>query len=263
MQSGHDFYDYYEDAIPLEQISRSRPSILETYSSATIKTSGSSDADETPPLSPDGNESLLTHSFSSLGDFEELEEDAEPHGHSTETREGKKPERPICYDTLIDDIVSETAGANRMDDNEEGWYGLEYTLELSVKERRASETYSYDESAGEFSKSHESWAALRRGTIHPFFEDEDYYQWKNWHRYLDREDERRKHRKGLEFKARSKDLAWLYLAEMKTRDVYYWQLEVFGMAGDDVKEHLASITEYRKAGDRLIRPYLVSLADGL
>lgn len=73
-------------------------------------------------------------------------------------------------------------------------------------------------------QSRESWAALRRGTIHPFFEDEDYYHWKNWHRHLDREDERRKHRKGLEFRARSKDMAWLYLNEMKTREVMYWQL---------------------------------------
>ncbi|KAK1220257.1 hypothetical protein PQX77_016993 [Marasmius sp. AFHP31] len=263
-----DSYDLYGDPIPLEQIPRSSPQMLDTYSSATVKASDSSDIDDTPPLSPDVNDSLLTYSLSSFGDLEEFERDLDTRRHSLEVREGKKPERPIYFDTLIEDVASDNAGADRLEYNDDGWYGLEYTLELSVKERRASETYSYDESAGEFSKSHESWAALRKGTIHPFLEDDDYYQWKNWHRYLDREDEKRKHRKALEFKAHSKDMAWLYLAEMKARDVYYWQLvcvyltlihafqygltqslifqEVLGMVGDDVKDHLAAIAEHRK-----------------
>ncbi|KAL0062662.1 hypothetical protein AAF712_010499 [Marasmius tenuissimus] len=218
------FYDFSGDPTPLEQIPKSRPPMLDTYSSVTVKASDSSDIDDTPPLSPDMNESLLTYSLSSFGDLEEFERDLDTRRHSLEVREGKKPERPVCFDRLIEDVASDNAGADRPEDNDDGWYGLEYTLELSVKERRASETYSYDETAGEFSKSHESWAALRKGTIHPFLEDDDYYQWKNWHRYLDHEDERRKHRKALEFKAHSKDMAWLYLAEMKARDVYYWQL---------------------------------------
>lgn len=72
-------------------------------------------------------------------------------------------------------------------------------------------------------QSRASWAALHKGTIHPFFEDEDYRQWKNWHHFLDRQDEKKRHKKGFEFKYRSKELSWLYLDEIRTRDVLYWQ----------------------------------------
>jgi len=59
--------------------------------------------------------------------------------------------------------------------------------------------------------------------IHPFFEDEDYHQWKNWHRFLDHQEERNKHKRGYEFKALSKDRARLYVNEIRTRNVLYWQ----------------------------------------
>ncbi|KAF9268372.1 hypothetical protein L218DRAFT_612458 [Marasmius fiardii PR-910] len=246
MLSHSGFCEYYEETVPLESLQKTRPPMISTQSSTTIKTSCSdfSDIDETPPLSPDVADSM--NSFPLLREFDGVgSRDSVPVRPSLEIREGKKPERSVCYDTLIDDICSNTSEVSQVDEAE-GWYGLEYTLALSVKERRASETYSYDESAGEFSKSRESWAALHQGTIHPFLEDEDYYEWKNWHRRLDREDEKRKYRRGLEFKARSKDMAWLYLAEMKARDVYYWQLEIFGMVGDDVKEHLSTLCQHRK-----------------
>jgi len=128
-------------------------------------------------------------------------------------------------------------------DDPEDWYGLEYTLELSSRERQPSDTQSFS-AGGEHSKvnrcpftslarlqrfidnirqSRESWAAIHQGTIHPFFEDEDYYQWKNWHRSLDKQDERRKHKKGFAFKAHSKELSSLFVDEIGTRDVLYWQ----------------------------------------
>jgi hypothetical protein len=81
----------------------------------------------------------------------------------------------------------------------------------------------FDEEENHDSQSRESWAAIHRGRIHPFFEDEDYQQWKNWHRFLDLQDERKKHKKGFEFKARSKDLAWFFVDEIRTRDILYWQ----------------------------------------
>lgn len=114
---------------------------------------------------------------------------------------------------------------------------------MSSRERQPSDTQSFS-AGGEHSKvnrcsfislvrpqhftdnfrqSRESWAAIHRGTIHPLFEDEDYYQWKNWHRLLDKQDERRKHKKGFAFKAHSKEVAYLFVDEMRTRDVLYWQ----------------------------------------
>ena len=147
--------------------------------------------------------------------------------------------RQIHYDTSLRPPGLTDALAPVSDDPEE-WYGLEYTIELSSRERQPSDTQSF--SAGEHSKvwviltllallqftdsfrqSRESWAAIHRGAIHPFFEDQDYYQWKNWHRLLDKQDERRKHKKGFAFKAHSKDLSRLFVDEMKTRDVLYWQ----------------------------------------
>ena len=83
-------------------------------------------------------------------------------------------------------------------------------------------------------QSRESWAAIHRGTIHPFLEDEDYYQWKNWHRQLDKQDERRKHRKGFAFKAHSKELSYLFVDEMKTRAVFYWQKVCMDLATSQV-----------------------------
>jgi len=80
-------------------------------------------------------------------------------------------------------------------------------------------------------QSRESWAAIHQGTIDPFFEDEEYYQWKTWHRFLDKRDERRKHRRGQEFRARSGEAAWFWADEMRTRDVMYWQLVCVVSAG--------------------------------
>ncbi|KAF5372047.1 hypothetical protein D9615_008074 [Tricholomella constricta] len=234
----------------------------------------------TPPLTPDSFEDLALPSPAIPGDYDyeyDDEDDAvewnRSYSHSLEIKEGKKPERASasirfsmiqwsdltpamqCYDALIEDASGPNSDTifeadldtaqNRppvaiIDDRDE-WYGLEYTLELSCRERLPSDT----KSAGEHSRSRESWAAIHQGSIHPFFEDEDYYQWKNWHRYLDRQDERRKHRRGWEFKARSKDLAWFYEDEMKTRDVMYWQKEVYGVVTRDVKERLNALAEHR------------------
>ncbi|KAK7051343.1 hypothetical protein VNI00_004843 [Paramarasmius palmivorus] len=205
-----------------------------------LNTSLASDSDEnTPPLSPDATSSPVLSS-------DELEEpelesgELEP-GYASEVREGKKAQRDICYDTLIEDLApisqdfQSQLQMDVLDDSE--WYGLEYTLELSVKERRASETgyMSAYESQGEFSKSRESFAAL-----HGYEDQFAYYQWQNWRNYLD-------HRKGIEFEAISSDMSWVYLVEMKWRDAYYWQLENYGAVDRDVKEQLALAGAHRRA----------------
>ncbi|KAG6879421.1 hypothetical protein C0992_002795 [Termitomyces sp. T32_za158] len=211
----------------------------------------------TPPLTPDSFEnvslpsSLLPGDYHNdlkdeYGDEESSIEWNRSRSDSSEIKEGKRPDR--SFGTL-DDSIEENHGSQKSrslspvavyDDRDE-WYGLDYTLELSRRERLPSDT----KSAGEHSKSHESWAAIHRGTIHPFLEDEDYYQWKNWHRYLDRQDERKKYKRGLEFKARSKDLACLYVDEMHTRDLLYWQKEVYGVVAKEVEERLHVLTQHR------------------
>ncbi|KAF8075880.1 hypothetical protein FPV67DRAFT_1664201 [Lyophyllum atratum] len=216
----------------------------------------------TPPLTPDSFDDLALPSPTVPSDYDSDYDDEydvmeynRSHSHSLEIKEGKKPERSENYDTLINDTISNTSNdvigpdlnvaqnhqLVAVRDERDEWYGLEYTLELSCRERLPSDT----KSAGEHSRSRESWAAIHRGRIHPFFEDEDYHQWKNWHRYLDRQDERRKHKRGWEFKARSKDLAWFYVDEMKTRDVMYWQQEVYGGVGRDVQDRLDSLAQHR------------------
>ncbi|KAF8164827.1 hypothetical protein B0H34DRAFT_213982 [Crassisporium funariophilum] len=165
-----------------------------------------------------------------------------------EVKEGKKPERAIDIhkgsDTTLPDH-DEMIAAPSLQGGQNEWYGLEYTLELSSRERQPSVTQSPTPTIGEHSKSRESWAAIHRGSVHPYFEDEDYHQWKNWHRFLDRQDERRKHRKGFAFKSHSKDMAWFFADEIRTWDVMYWQKEAYGLVAREVKERLSYIAEYR------------------
>ncbi|KAJ7122913.1 hypothetical protein C8R44DRAFT_852693 [Mycena epipterygia] len=231
---------------------------------------GSSEPDDTPPLTPESliaDIALLSPTSDSveLGyayEYSEMRMDVDADAdlyeyarpHSVEIKAGKRPERPIDFDALLADISNESDAALVSDtpasggdggdeDDKDEWYGLEYTLELSTRERRASETHSF--SAGEHSKSRESWAAIHQGTIHPFFEDEEYYQWKNWHRYLERQDEKRKHRRGRAFKAHAKQLAWFYADEMHTRDLMSWQMEVYGDVEKELLERLRALETHR------------------
>lgn len=124
-----------------------------------------------------------------------------------------------------------------LDDSRE-WYGLEYTLELSCRERRASECIDSC-SAGEHSKvcritsdhivthgftqSRQSWAVMHLGTVDPYHEEEAYRCWRKWHRYLDHQEERRKHRKAFDFLKQSEEMSWCYMNEMKIRDYLAFQ----------------------------------------
>ncbi|KAF5390371.1 hypothetical protein D9757_005282 [Collybiopsis confluens] len=257
-------------------------SSVSSFNSRSISFS-SSDSDDTPPLSPDDSDdsayTLIMESLTQnlqqaiigqernlVPNYGQEENVHESINDREDIRNGKKPVREICYDTLIDDISglvgpkvfspspsSSVSGGYYdptpiADNDADGWYGLEYTLALSCKERRASESQCYDESesVGESSRSRESWAAIRLGKIHPFFEDEDYHQWKSWRISLDREDEKHKHHRAMDFEARSGDLSWYYLNEMRARDVMYWQQEVYGIVGREVKQRLASLAVQRR-----------------
>ncbi|KAF7301268.1 MFS domain-containing protein [Mycena indigotica] len=214
-------------------------------------------SDDTPPLTPESSEStgslspLLSQDGLQLLDELEYyedsysEDDSFTRPYSQEIKEGKRPAPPIdCDDTLLDDISSEAEEAKVVapEDSEE-WYGLEYTLELSTRQRRASETPEI--STGEHSKSRESWLALHQGFVHPYYQDQQFSLWKDWHRYLDRQDERRRHRRSRAFRAHAKELAWLYVDEMKTRDYIFWQADEYGQIDKELLERLELIEAHR------------------
>ncbi|KAJ7229119.1 hypothetical protein GGX14DRAFT_539045 [Mycena pura] len=182
---------------------------------------------------------------------------------SLEIKEGKKPARPINYDALLADLPSDADGADalsldlgedfRPGDDKDEWYGLEYTLQLSTRERHASETHAF--SAGEHSKSRESWAAIHQGMVHPFFEEEEFHCWKNWHNYLDRQDEKRRHRRGRAFRAQAKELALMHADEVHIRDLMAWQMEMYGEVGKKLLEQLRLLTVLRPLSSNFQDPY--------
>ncbi|KAF8663582.1 hypothetical protein AX16_000926 [Volvariella volvacea WC 439] len=139
----------------------------------------------------------------------------------------------------------------------EDWFGLEYTLQLSSRERTSMSNPSSSCSAGEHSKSRESWAALHRGSIitsrtgslPPFlasaYENESYHQWRNWHHHLDQLEQMRKRQRVLEFEEESEELAWLYVEGVKLYEVLCRQLEYDGVISPCVEDRLQFIEERR------------------
>ncbi|KAJ7849313.1 hypothetical protein B0H13DRAFT_2674727 [Mycena leptocephala] len=198
---GSEFTTSSENSYRLEPSSYSPSEYQQVSASGSF---GSSELDDTPLLTP---ESLVTD-FALLSPTSKNAELAYGYAYDYNTSKEKDKKMGICkckrarnpsdFDVLLADISNDADGPDALlasgdpnadenllaEDDKDEWYGLEYTLALSTRERRASDTHSF--SAGEHSKSRESWAAIHQGTIHPFFEDEEYYEWKNWHRYLDR-----------------------------------------------------------------------------
>ncbi|TRM68602.1 hypothetical protein BD626DRAFT_545655 [Schizophyllum amplum] len=220
-------------------------------SSASSKSSGS-DRDLTPPLTPDFPNKSFDEERSSLALADdrfpdELQVSPSPPPHPPEVKEGKKPERHICFDTLIEDYPSYPNSPvpntpSVVDDSAE-WVGLEYTIELSTRERHISDSVAHT-AGGEHSKSRESWAAIHVGTLHPIVEEEEYMRWVHWHRYLDQLDNRRRHRKGFAFRARARDVSMLYLEEFRLRDIMY-RLKPTQAVQDKLNERLALVMELR------------------
>ncbi|KIJ70387.1 hypothetical protein HYDPIDRAFT_35777 [Hydnomerulius pinastri MD-312] len=215
----------------------------------------------TPPLTPDSSSGLLTSSGSSFLSLETVfnwmttrdHDDVKSQmntPHRQAIREGKKRERAVCFDTLIADITNETAtggdAAIAGDDNQgEEWYGLEYIMELSRRDQRAREDHVF--SAGESSKSHKSWALIHEGTIDPYYEDDEYRRWRQWHRSLEKREERRKMKMAYVFVARSEDLALVFLEEMKMREWMRRQKErdYASAHWGHLKDHLVYLAERR------------------
>ncbi|EPQ59708.1 hypothetical protein GLOTRDRAFT_126006 [Gloeophyllum trabeum ATCC 11539] len=158
-----------------------------------------------------------------------------------EIKRGKQPAKPIDYDTLLADITNDRLGLQEshtpaaVEDDIGEWVGLEYTLELSRRDRRPSELHT--PTPGEHSKSRESWAAIRKGAVDPLRAEEDYLQWVSWRRTLDAQ----------QFDRRSRERALLYLDERRIRD--WLASHRAGVASPrDMKllrDNLASITDRR------------------
>lgn len=73
------------------------------------------------------------------------------------------------------------------------------------------------------------------------FEDEEYHQWKKWHNFLDRQDELRRHARGIAFKLHAKESAWWALEERRAWEVAWLQKVSRGF----VARHIAE-SGYRK-----------------
>ncbi|KAL0949834.1 hypothetical protein HGRIS_009869 [Hohenbuehelia grisea] len=101
----------------------------------------------------------------------------------SDVKAGKKPERPGRPCLL--QAPEENSGSKELDADE--WIGLEYTIELSARERRRTDT-EVTPTEGEYSKSRESWLALHPDIDHPEILDAEFNQWRTWRQHLDSEE---------------------------------------------------------------------------
>ncbi|OCH86217.1 hypothetical protein OBBRIDRAFT_838326 [Obba rivulosa] len=249
-------------ALSASSASLHRPRSQTASSIAPSCSNASSVADSTPPLTPDSvypsptfSVSRPTHTWPSIALLECHEEGSTPipPEKAELIKEGKKPQRPISYDALIDDIsvgpaptrdaqIDEDAldmldTLTTVSSESEEWSGLKYAVELSLRERRASECD--DPPVGEHSKllftgfrlsstSRESWAAIHAGFVHPVFENEEYTRWRKWHHYLDRQAQKRRVQKALAYQRYADELATMYVQERRLREWIQWQNEELG-----------------------------------
>ncbi|KAL5488340.1 hypothetical protein ACEPAI_6448 [Sanghuangporus weigelae] len=183
-----------------------------------------SEAQSTPPLTPatslydttiiQNPKSAYSQTRSQRSASISIRDEESMHS-SPDEKKGKKPAQPFPYDTLLADISGPLAPCDtkieavNADDDIGGWWGLEYTLELSRRDSHASDT-----STGEHSKSHESWAAIHQGAISPVCEDANFQDWQRWHRTLDKMELRRRRKRTIDFIEESEHFSSLYLDEM-------------------------------------------------
>ncbi|KAH8106326.1 hypothetical protein BXZ70DRAFT_1004588 [Cristinia sonorae] len=235
-----------------------------TISTITILSSTSassqSTTEDTPPLTP---ETASLSSSSQPGSFTGPLHNQAPtriHGEETRTRtreeseqirQGKKPERPICYDVLIADISNDNipqssapSQATTPIDEPDEWFGLAYTLELS-RQDQASSGLSDN---GEYSRSHKSWAAIHGDVVNPMHEYEEFHHWMKWHRAWDRYYEKRRIQRTFEFLKHSQEMAAIYLDEKKMRRWLEWNKAEFGDGPylREIKADLAALSQYRR-----------------
>ncbi|KAL5508540.1 hypothetical protein ACEPAH_6159 [Sanghuangporus vaninii] len=223
-----------------------------------------SEMQSTPPLTPATSlyDTTISHSPKSAYSQTRSQRSAsisiydEESVHSIpDDKKGKKPAPPFPYDTLLADISgplapSDTkAEAVNADDDVGDWWGLEYTLELSRRDSRASDTSS--STTGEHSKSHESWAAIHQGAIPPVCEDANFQDWQRWHRTLDKMELRRRRKRTIDFIEESEHFSSLYLDEMLAQRAVHIHEEL--LTEDEIYDALVWI-EY--AAERRPDPFV-------
>ncbi|KAF4602492.1 hypothetical protein EYR40_005701 [Pleurotus pulmonarius] len=76
----------------------------------------------------------------------------------------------------------------------EEWVGLKYTIELSTRERHRTQSQQ-PIIQGQHSKSRASWAILHQEVTHPAMIEEEFYHWRQWHKFLEQHEQREKQRK--------------------------------------------------------------------
>ncbi|KAF9500168.1 hypothetical protein BDN71DRAFT_1427447 [Pleurotus eryngii] len=114
---------------------------------------------------------------------------------SRSVQQGKKPlyltedmnGRPETADNACD-----TEALTDVVDGEE-WVGLKYTIELSTRERHRTQSQQ-PAIEGEHSKSRASWAMLHQEVTHPAMIEEEFYHWRQWHKFLEQHEQRQKQR---------------------------------------------------------------------
>ncbi|KAI0347424.1 hypothetical protein BDW22DRAFT_525200 [Trametopsis cervina] len=249
--------------------SRSRSRSIH-YITSSFRASGSgsgfSDSNATPPLTPDSlSAQSLADSQTSLGTSPDLvqlhsrgvdpstsglDELGRSREESEVIRAGKQPERPICYEALIADIShnspqsceqeQETVASPVPTEDEEDWYGLEETIELSLRERKASDCYS--PGGGESSRSYDSWEAMHHGYVHPLLMEREYRRWRKWHHNLDKKlQQRERILRTFQFLRDSKEKAEVYVSERKGRNRIQGNPENIKM----LKHNVAMLALYR------------------
>ncbi|KAI0091878.1 hypothetical protein BDY19DRAFT_565791 [Irpex rosettiformis] len=137
-------------------------------------------------------------------------------------RAGKQPERSVWNTAPTEDtqkVIGSTDvnAISTLETDTNDWYGLEETLEISMRECMRSNSSTCSD--GEFSKSFESWLVMHNGYVHPHSAQQEYRRWRNWHKRLDLETQSKERiLRTFQFLRDSKKMADVYVEEWYRRD---------------------------------------------
>lgn len=106
-------------------------------------------------------------------------------------------------------------------EDEDEWYGLEYTLEMSKRASSGSAGESSRVCGYIYASLHVLTSPMQSRELWPALQDDSdevaYKEWQRWRTDLD-------YRRAIEYDAYSKDMAWWYVEERKLWKEYYREL---------------------------------------
>ncbi|KAI0772663.1 hypothetical protein BC629DRAFT_733278 [Irpex lacteus] len=213
----------------------------------------------TPLLTPDSSQAYsIAYSGSLSSNPFWPEDDGEgrvrTRKESEMIRAGKRPERP-AYNGPAEDLstpkeeITDESTQNTPETDSEDWYGLEETLEISMRDRITSGGYTPQ--VGECSKSFESWVVMHNGYVHPNHAQREYRRWRKWRKHLDLEMQKKERvLRTFQFLRDSKKLADVYLEERYRRDWFEYERAYGKPEGATntlkaVQSDLAALSSYR------------------